>query len=245
MFARIWQTLGPLLSTGEFERGAAALRRAALIEPAVEMSSHQAFKGDLVRVEIDYEMRQRIANYNAAVHYALAKTLLAVTWLDRQLSGGSSAPPPTAIVESIPQGIAPGAVAVPPLAPHEVRGRAAELLAEIPRAHGHPIADEYFRALARLPDYLNAAWNAIKPIVRDDAYDQRGRDLVERATDIAGALPAPAFPRSLPSEHGRRLVAVTTYYAHRHLPDLLIDAALIKGLTDGPDMAQISAYDVT
>jgi hypothetical protein len=243
VFGGIWHTLGPLLSTGEFERGAAALRRAALIEPAVEMSSHQAFKGDLVRVEIDYEMRRRIANYNAVVHYALGKTLLAANWLDLNLSGRAASS--GRLVETIAPGIAAGAVAVPPLAPHEVRGRAAELLAEIPRAHGHPIADEYFRALARLPDYLNAAWNAIKPLVRDEAYDERGRALVEQALRTAGGLPAAVVLPDLTPPQSRRLTAVTAYFARRHLPDLLIDAALIKGLTDGPDLAQVSPYDVT
>lgn len=246
--ARIWAALRPLLASRAFEREAAALRRAALIEPLVEMPSHQAFKGDLVRVEIDYDLRMQIANYNATVHYALGKTLLAATWLERRvLANGRARTQAGAALEgeTIPVGIAPGAVAVPPLAPHELRGRVVVLLDEIARAHGHPFADEYFRALARLPDYLNAAWNAIRPVVRDEPYDERGRELVALATAAVARLPgAPVEVQPLDNHDVQRLRAVTRYFAGRHLPDTLIDVALIKGLTDGPEQAQVSVYDL-
>jgi len=238
VLATLWQGIAPVMTTRAFEDEAEALRRAALIEEAVGMPSHQAFKADLVRAEIDFEMRERISNYNHAVEYGLARTLLAAARLADPERGED---PP--IGETLGVGIAPGAVAVPPLAPAEVRGRAAELLAEIPAAHGHPIADEYFRALGRIPDYLNAAWNAIKPVVRDEEYDARGAQLVEGARVAARRLPGSAPDTSqLTPEQRARLDAVLGYFLERHLPDVLMDAAMIKAITDGPDQASANRF---
>lgn len=241
--ARLWSAVAPVMRTRAFEREAATLRERALIVEAVTMPSHQAFKGDLVRSEIDFEMRERIANYNAAVHYALAKTLLAATWLLHPPAGAANG----GAADDIPLGVARGAVAVPPAPPEQVRGRLAELLDEIPRAHGHPIADEYFRAIGRLTDYLNAAWNAIKPVVRDEPYDERGRELVQLAEGALTRLSArPADVVAFPggSEEAGRLRQILTYYTHRHLPDLLLDVAMIKGLTDGPERALASPFAI-
>lgn len=242
-FSALWDEIRPLLSHRAFEYQAGALRRAALIEEAITMPSHQAFKADMVRAEIDFEMRDRISNYNAAVLYALPKNLLVAAWL--------LAPPiaderPADMEDTIPIGIATGAVAVPPAPPQQIRGRLAELLDEIPRAHQHPIADEYFRAIGRMPDYLNAAWNALKPIVRDEPYDDRARALTHHAQSALHHLPAkPAEAGSILSgEAGDRYRAVLTYFTQRHLPDILIDVAIINGLTVGPDRAQDSSFEI-
>lgn len=243
-YTAIWADAKPLLASVAVEREAADLRRAALITEAAEMSSHQAFKGDLVRSEIDHQMREQIANYNAAVQYSLAKSLLVATWL---IAPPSAAAQGTPTDETIPVGLARGAFAVPPVPPDEVRGRLAELLEEIPRAHGHPIADEYFRALGRLTDYLNAAWNAIKPVVRDEPYEDRASALTVQAEAALARLPArPAvLALDLAGADRERFERVLRYFARRHLPDLLIDVSMIKGLTDGPELAQVNRYDLS
>ena len=143
--------------------------------------------------------------------------------------------------------MAAGAVPVPPVAPAAIRGRTAELLAEIPAGHGHPVVDDYFLAIANAPDYLGAVWNAIKPVVRDEYYDARGRELVRAAAAAAEHLP-------LPSGGGAALLAgdagtdarrtALAYLATRFLPDMVMDLALIKGLHDGPAAALENRYDV-
>jgi hypothetical protein len=243
-FASLWQEIKPLLTHRAFEREAAALRRAALIEEAITMPSHQAFKADMVRAEIDFEMRDRIGNYNAAVHYALPKTLLVAAWL---LSPPNADASPADSEDPFPTGIAPGAVPVPPAPPQQVRGRLAELLNEIPRAHQHPIVDEYFRAIGRMTDYLNAAWNALKPIVRDEPYDDRARTLAHHAQFAIHRLPPkpPTIDTLLTTSAAPdRYHSILTYFTHRHLPDILIDVAIVKGLTDGPDRAQEAPFDI-
>lgn len=242
-FGRIWAALSPALASDAFEREAAALRRAALIDEAASMSSHQAFRGDLARAEIDFDMRDKIANYNAAVHYALAKNLLAAALLLRLLDGADAGPPTGGA--GAPFGVAPAAVFVPPVPLEQARGRVAELFAEIAPAHHQPVLDEYYRAIARAGDYLNAAWNAIRPVVGDPYYDERAAALAAAAATAAARLPAKAGADLALNDAGEaRLRTVLGYFAGRHLPTMLIDLSLIRALTDGPEHVEPSPYDV-
>ena len=87
--------------------------------------------------------------------------------------------------------------------------------------------------------------NALKPIVRDEPYDDRARTLVHHAQTAINHLPAksPEAGTILSGGNDDRYRAVLTYFTHHHLPDILIDVAIIKGLTDGPDRAQDAPFD--
>lgn len=239
-----WDAVSPNLRTLAAERAANRLRDRALIVEAATMPSHQAFKGDLVRAEIDYDLRSRIGNFNHIVVYALPKHLLAVTMLAEALEGrpsggGDGDPTP------IPQGITEGAVPVSPVDPATARGRAAELLPLVAAGHGHPTAEDYFRSLARLPDYLNAAWNALRPVVGDQEYEARGRELVTIATEAVRRLPhAVRFPAEpLAPPRVGDLGQLLHLFRDRILPETLIDAAIIAALTDGPDAGARSRFE--
>jgi hypothetical protein len=97
-----------------------------------------------------------------------------------------------------------------------------------------------------MTDYLNAAWNALKPIVRDEPYDDRARDLIHHAQAAINRLPLkpPTVDDLYGADAVGRYRAVLTYFAHRHLPDILIDVAIVKGLTDGPDRAQDAPFEI-
>jgi hypothetical protein len=238
-----WTAVAPNMKTWAFERAAAAIRERALIAEAASISSHKAFKGDLVRAEIDFDLRSKIGNFNALACYALAKHLLAVTMLlealeDRAPAGGSGD------ASQIPQGLAEGAVPVPPVDPRTARGRAAELLPIVAGGHGHPTAEDYFRSLARMPDYLAASWNALKPVVRDPEYDARGRELVSMAAGSMQSLPHPVTLGSEWHERAQQtgLMEILGLFRDSILPDTLMDAAIVKALTDGPDRALENPY---
>lgn len=230
-----WHAVAPNLRTLAAERAADQLRERALIEEAAGIASHKAFKGDLARAEIDYDLRIRIANFNHMALYALPKHLLAAVMLSEALAGRQ--PVGGGDAQEIPLGVVPGAVAVSPLDPAAARGRVAELLPEIAAVHGHPTVEDYFRGLAHLPDYLAAAWNALKPVVRDEVYDERGRELVATARAAYRALPHPVpFPDdAVPPARAGEIGALLSLFAERILPDVLIDVAIITALTDGPD----------
>lgn len=234
-----WDVVAPALRSVALERAADRLRGRALIREAAEMSSHQAFKGDLVRVEIDYDLRDKINNFNHIALYALPKHLLALVLLERALAGETD--PRAEGDGEIARGIAAGAVPVSPLDPAMARGRAAELLPVIAAGHGHPAPEDYFRSLARLPDYLGAAWNALKPVVRDPEYDARGQELVELARAEAARLPLHS-KLILDDGQRERLAALVRLFAEQMLPDTLMDAAIVTTLTDGPDLAGFCRY---
>jgi len=238
-----WGAVAPNLRTMAAEAAAAVLRDRALIVEAAGIASHKAFKGDLVRAEIDYDLRTQIGNFNALACYALSKHLLAVAMLLDAVEGRASSGTGTSSDE-VPLGIADRAVGVSPVDPRTARGRAAELLPVIAEAHGHPTAEDYFRSLARLPDYLSAAWNALKPVVRDEAYDARGRELVWLAADAAGELPRPVqLPKGgIQSSQLGDVARLLRLFRDSIIPDTLMDAAIVKALTDGPDNALRSPY---
>jgi hypothetical protein len=62
LFETLWTALAPVMATRAFEAEAVRVRRAALIVEAATMPSHQAFKADLVRAEVEYDIRERIGN---------------------------------------------------------------------------------------------------------------------------------------------------------------------------------------
>lgn len=239
----VWESVAPNLRTRAAERVADALRERALIVEAAGITSHKAFKGDLARAEIEYDLRTKIGNFNHIALYALPKHVLAVTMLGEVLAGRPVGGGDGDATE-IPLGLAEGVVPVAPLDPRAARGRAAELLPVIAAGHGHPTAEDYFRSLARLPDYLSAAWNALKPVVRDEAYDARGRELVTLASDAVRSLPHPVqLPAGLlqPAQMGE-FAQLLRLFRERMLPDTLVDAAIVTALTDGPEAGGRSLY---
>ena len=240
LLAAAWAAVEPALRSWASERAAAALRDEALIVEAATIASHKAFRGDLVRAEIDYDLRSRIASFNAIAHYALSQHLLACALL----AGDDTASRPASAGERVrPAGLVSGAVAVAPLDPARARGRAAELLPAIAAAHGWPTTEDAYRGLARLPDYLGAAWNALMPIVGDEEYQRRAAALAQRAGAAAAGLPFNGEALGTLTQDQRDwLRALAGYFQRRVLPEALIDMAIIKTLTDGPEEGPRSPF---
>ncbi len=240
-----WNAVAPNLRTVAAERAAGRLRARALIVEAAGISSHKAFKGDMVRAEIDYDLRMRIGGFNHIALYALPKHLLAVTMLAEALEGRPT-PGGDGDTTEIPLGVVVGAVPVSPVDPATARGRAAEILPLIAEGHGHPTAEDYFRSLARLPDYLSAAWNALKPIVTEEEYLARREELGRIVTAEVHALPhAVTFPSGglRPGELGE-VGQLLRLFRERILPEVLMDAAIIAALTDGPDADPLITFRI-
>ncbi len=240
----VWAAVRPNLRTRAAELSAKRLRDHALIAEVAGIASHKAFKGDLVRAEVDWDLRTRINNFNHIARYALPKHLLAVTLVAELLAG--RLPAGSTGGELTPTGPAPGAVSVSPVELSSARGRAASLLAEIAAAHGQPVPEDYYRSLARLPDYLAAAWNVLRPVVGDDQYQAHARSLVALAVEESGRLPlAPHLPAgALTPPQRDELIPVVAFFQQRVLPQTLTDCAIITALTDGPELRDHEPYAV-
>ncbi|HEY7294855.1 MAG TPA: hypothetical protein VH916_07420 [Dehalococcoidia bacterium] len=240
--AAAWRWLAPWLGGMEAERLADGLRHAAVIELAIGLPAHKAFRGDMTRNEIGADDRERISNFTMAAHYVLPKLLLAATALTNR-AGGSAAQSDRSIQreEPLPRGVAEGMPRVEPIDPDEAFGEIPGLFAAIRAAHGYqPIAD-YYRTIARAGDFLRIAWNPLRPIVGDPEYTKQCRSVLDAAGAAAislvhGVGRAPEAPAALRT--------ALDFYATRLLPETLVEVTIIKGLTDGPDGAAENRYSL-
>ncbi|HET9019463.1 MAG TPA: hypothetical protein VFN46_07755, partial [Acetobacteraceae bacterium] len=158
-FAAAWRWLAPLLGSRQCEEAARGLRQEAVIELALGLPAHKAFRGDMSRTEIDADGRGKISNYNMAAHYALPKLLLAATALRQELLK-QPRPEAVGVLESLPRGVIDGVPNLVPLDPEKAYGELPGLFAAIRAAQGFPQISAYYRTIALAGDFLRIAWNA-------------------------------------------------------------------------------------
>jgi hypothetical protein len=242
-----WGWLAPILGSRAAEEAADSLRHASVIQLALGVPAHKAFRGDLSRWEVGPDDRARISNYNMAEQYYLPKVLLAAELLLLELRPDSEPPALRgAPSEALTRGVAQGMPPVAPMDPAQARGDIVTLFEEIRRRHGYDQIADYYRTIARAGDFLRLAWNALRPVVGDPEYVSQAGRVVQRTRRVCselrtlatGALPVrPAA--------GRDLVAALTFYRNQLLPKTLVELTIVKGLTDGPESAPYNSYSLT
>jgi hypothetical protein len=238
-----WPTFEAALSTQSQQAVADDLVRASFLREAVGLPSHKAFRGDLARAEIDAELRERIERFNSASQIGTAELFALAAAMREGVYGRARLDPsPSWGGATAPRH--PRGVYVPPLRAGERRGKAEEVLRRIELEHNLPILDDYYASLARIPDYLAAAWNAIHPIVGDPEYLALASRLVQRAAmgadgDGRAFAARQAAQIGPPAEQAaiRRLLDLLV---ERVLPQTLIDITLVRALTSGPDGADVA-----
>jgi hypothetical protein len=235
----VWPSVAASFEALETEDCAQRLRADAFIVEAVGMPSHKAFRGDLVRAEIDAEFRAKIEHFNDISQYALSRLMVIAVSLASPVSTGVDVQPAALTPKFSRLGL--DAVYVPPLRPGEGGDKTREILQRVEREHALPFIDDYYRSLGRIPEFLSAAWNAIRPIVGDSAYIDRGLELFRLASETATNLPAGLAASTALAELGgeealiiRKMLAD---FSEKVLPQTLIDVTLIKALTSGPQHA--------
>jgi hypothetical protein len=235
----IWPALEQDLRSEELEQTAARLRETAFISEAVGMPSHKAFRGDMVRAEIDAEFRERIERFNDASQTNLSRLLAACAALLLGLEGGDFGDAAQTHVSSARPTFLE--FAVPPLRGGEAAGKARDLLNRIDSQHELPMLDDYYRSLARAPEFLSAAWNAIQPLSGDEIYLDRARSLAGIADERGIQLPSAAYSESaansLQEQERSFLHTLLRAFHDLVLPQTLIDVTLIKALLSGPSKA--------
>ena len=235
-----WATITTILQAPAFEPAAERLTESAFIVEAVGLPSHKAFRGDLVRAEIDADFRGKIEHFNDASQYGLVRLLLLISTVRAGVRAAPATRPPNIRVNR-PAATSRDWVEVPPLREGEGSTLALALLEQIRLQHHQPYVDDYYRSLARIVDYLSAAWNAIRPLVGDPEYLARATALCTMASDFAGTLPPAASLQStlsnLDLKQSAIVRALLDYFAEELLPQTLMDVTLIKALTSGPEHA--------
>jgi hypothetical protein len=230
-----WDRLAPHLLTSEFERAADDLRLRSLPEPVpgAESVDREAL-GDI----------GSIRDFTDTIHYVLPKLLLVVSAFDEGL-GGSSGGAGSA-ENSIEPGVAEGAVSMPMVSPEEARGDLRRVFEEIRDSHGHPGVASYYRGIAQWPGFLAAAWERVGPLVGSPTYEERKRDLLERARDAVLALPLPereeAVRAGVEEAALEELRSILAVFHYRVIPDTFVEVAAIKAMLDGPESARSSRF---
>jgi halocarboxylic acid dehydrogenase DehI len=225
-----WAEVAPFVRTERFERDADRLRRLAQLRPLPAAED--------VAVDLD-QVRgaERIRAYTDTVHYALPKVLLAAELLDLTLVRSPKQRRRRAIPDAeLPLGPAAGATDVRHAAPKKLRGARRVLLEDIRATHDHPFVAGFYRGVAQWPLVLEAFWSVVKPTVGTGRYVDRRRDLVENAYRMAGHHAVEGIDRdqvALDEDGAQELRDLIGVYRLRIVPDLLIDATLIKSILDG------------
>jgi hypothetical protein len=238
LFLSIWPAATESLRAVELEDCAHRLRAVAFIVEAVGMPSHKAFRGDLVRAEIDADMRSKIERFNGASQIALSRLIVVAAAMVLP-SSRAAAQPVEARYQAL-TGTPEGAVYVAPLRPEEITGKAKEVVHRVEREHSLPFLDDYYYSIGRIPEYLSAAWNAISPVVGDALYLDRAEELTRVAAEAATELPlAKAFRDSLERfpQDSDSVKTTLRQFSQEVLPQTLLDVTLIRALTSGPEHA--------
>lgn len=195
-----------------------------------------------------------IRGFTDTIHYVLPKLLLVATAFDEALEGdtlaeraGSGSADDSSA--EIPLGAAKGASVVPMVALGQATGETRAIFEDIKERHGHPGVASYYRGLANWPEFLEAVWNRISPLVGSAAYEERKRLLIEQASgtvrELAGSSGAHAVgPPKVDGEQVAEIRSILAVFRLRIIPDLLLDVSLIKAALDSPEAARSSRFSV-
>jgi hypothetical protein len=183
----------------------------------------------------------RLRAFNDTIHYVLPKLLLVAS----ALAEGSARVPgrsadPGAGGPNLPPGIAEGTAKVEMVAPEEAGERLGELFDSIKQRHGHPLVSSYFRGLGNWPDFLGAAWDRLSPYVGSADYEARKRALTDEATGYAHRWPTVSAQVS--EADLEQIGAIVSAFRLKFIPEMLLDATLIKALVDGREQALSSRF---
>lgn len=186
-----WGKLEPYLLSRRFELAADELRARALPEPVPELAGADwDGLGDLERIRL----------FTDTIHYVLPKLLLVASAFDEGLGGapGAEGCTPENVVSP---GVAEGTIALPMIASEEAAGKTRRIFEEIRERHGHPGVASYYRAIGRWPEFLEAAWERVGPLVGSVPYEETKRGLLERSQEVVGEFPLTRANRQLDQTH--------------------------------------------
>lgn len=237
----LWEQLSPTLNTRAFEQAADSLRREALLKPVPKMP-----KKDLENTDDVDKLRA----FNDTIHYVLPKLLLVTTAFELSTfgldanSGGNDAGSDTSA--TVPQGVAEGTTKVQMVDPDKASDLVQGLFKAIKERHGHPLVSSYFRGLGNWPAFLEQTWQQLQPFVGTQEYEERKHQLVAQAESLTQKLDFPKLKQAmLNADESAEARAILAAFRHKFIPEMLLDAVLIKAMLDGAEEATSSRFSVT
>jgi hypothetical protein len=139
-------------------------------------------------------------------------------------------------------GIAEGTGKVEMVDPEKADQRIKHLFEEIKQRHGHPLVSSYYRGLANWPDMLELLWNKIAPYVGSTEYEARKQSLIHSANMHLRDWP-PIRVKKDPA-HSADIDGILSAFQQKFIPEMLLDAVLIKSALDGRQAAGTSRFSI-
>lgn len=231
--APAWHHVRPVVRMRPFEEAADGLRAEALLG-----SAPTGPEPNWVRIE----NLDRLRAFNDTIHYVLPKLLLITTMLDEASAASADQDGSGGQIAEIPLGIADGAIKVQMLDPGS--GRVGDLFHRIMVRHGHPLVPSYYRGLGNWPEFLAIAWDRIEPLVGSEIYEQQKSRLVEHARAATLRLPMVQDTCAVPTQNDQ-ISAILAAFRFKFIPEMMIDAAWITAMIDGPPAANSSRFSTS
>lgn len=230
-----WDRVRPWARTMQFEHEANTIRSAALLDPVpILAQADWAALGDL----------DRIHRFTDSIHYVLPKLLLLTTAMHERLCephSGSTDDVDIIMDDLLPLGVAVDTLSLPMVDPEQADPDLRNLFDRIKTCHRHPGVATYYRSLGQWPAFLATVWDRIEPLVNTPAYDSCRHVVTQRAQDIV-STEAPSSQPATSAENVDDLRAVLSVFRFRLIPDLLLDATLVRVMLDGPEAACSSRF---
>ncbi|WP_148862169.1 halocarboxylic acid dehydrogenase DehI family protein [Marinobacter fonticola] len=231
-----WGQVRPIARTIHFEEASGDIRAQALL------------KGAPVSAVMDLtglDNPDKLQAFNDTIHYVLPKLLLIVTFFHKaafedQIADVATSPE---LLQSLPSGIAQGAAKVQMVDPEKADVQVRQLFEDIKSCHGHSLVSSYYRGLGQWPDFLQHAWEQIRPYVGSEEYIASRLKLIGKAHTVVDSWPTASV--KLSPIHQEEIRAILTAFQLKFIPDMLLDAALIQALLGGREAALMSPLSVT
>ena len=243
-FPAMWTAMQPVAASRAFESATDALRaRAADLAIALPAPTARASLGESQR----FQIQRALALY----HYVNPKLLLFTILVRRGLSGernASSQWRTTDLQARVPFGPPPRMAAMEMVDENPDERRLRRLFSDIKKTLQLSSINSDYRTLALWPDYLEAAWAALKRVVQTDAYREAAIALGDHARSAADAFPTPTGLdlRRLAArgEDTKALIDVTDQF-ERLLPSLILNVALFSRDWWTDDQLRASPFPLT
>jgi hypothetical protein len=230
-FVLMWQAVRPNAETQAFEDAADRLRLTAL-HGAARLGKPGAAARVAPGESEAFQIRAALDLYYYTYPKVLVLTSAVRSVLDGELSGAFATTMPTAAEpEKIERGIPPAMFPMEMEEEHPPDQALRTLFAEITETFGSETVTDDYRTLALWPEYLDAAWMALKPIMRRSEYETEARALLDLARRVAGALPFPfSLDRNAIEESGEDLdrIIAAAHHFEALLTRLLLNISVLQ-----------------
>ncbi len=226
-FPMMWDRMRPIVETRQFEDVADKVRTRS-VDLAETLEKIDAKN----KIKIGESQKYQIEKALELYHYINPK-LLVFTAKVKQALEGETRPTkhqPKQNTELIERGIPVKMYPMEMVAEEPDEERLAVIFEDIKETLALSSINSDYRTLALWTDYLEAAWNELKPIIKTEEYENASSDLRETARELAGRLPAISLSKSDVKDTGEDYdeILKTTGKFEQLLPSLIVNISLFS-----------------